>query len=63
VTGGAGAPLYAMKLNPYSEVGESIDHYCIVSVRGNQCKVVVYRLDGSVLDEFDVPDRLPDGSR
>jgi hypothetical protein len=63
VTGGAGAPLYAMKLNQYTAVGESIDHYCIMKVQGNQCNVVVYRLDGSILDQFTVTDRQPEARR
>ncbi|OQB37199.1 MAG: Alkaline phosphatase precursor [Candidatus Latescibacteria bacterium ADurb.Bin168] len=55
-TGGAGAPLYQMKPNRYTEVGETTDHFCMMTLRGNHCEVVVYRADGSVLDRFAVKD-------
>jgi len=55
-TGGAGAPLYQMKPNQYTEVGEITDHFCMMTLRGNHCEVVVYRADGSVADRFSVRD-------
>ena len=58
-TGGAGAPLYPIQKNKYAEVAESVDHYCVMTVRPNQCYVAVYRADGSILDRFALAPRLP----
>jgi len=51
-TGGAGAPLYEIGPNRYTEVAEKVDHYCIMTATPSEVRVVVYRADGSLLDQF-----------
>lgn len=60
-TGGAGAPLYPIQENRYAEVAESVDHYCVMTVTPRRCEISVFRADGSVLDQFSLEPRSPDG--
>jgi hypothetical protein len=60
-TGGSGAPLYPIQPNQYMAVGESVDHYCVVDLTEQSCRVAVFRTDGSKLDEFSIPKRRKQG--
>lgn len=54
VTGGAGAPLVEVGREWWTAVSESVYHYCIVDVQASQLRITVYRLNGSVLDSFNL---------
>lgn len=54
VTGGAGAPLHEAGREWWTAVSESVYHCCIVDVQASQLRITVYRLDGSVLDSFNL---------
>ena len=56
-TGGSGAPLYPIQANQYMAVGESTDHYCVVDLTEQTCRVEVFRTDGSKLDDFTIVKR------
>lgn len=64
ITGGAGAPLYkktetAEKQNPHSKVFASENHYCRVTVHGEECAFQAIALDGKVLDSVTWKARRP----
>jgi hypothetical protein len=52
VSGGAGAPLYGSETCPHTRVNESTNNYAIIDIDGTTLRLVAYRLDGSVLDQF-----------
>ena len=55
VTGGAGAPLYGIDSDCYhTEVAEETNHYAVADVDGNTLTVEVFRLDGTLLDSFEL---------
>ena len=58
-SGGAGAPLYPIMGTEFAEVYESVDHYCVLDVTAESAHVMVYRADGSVLDDFTLEPRAP----
>lgn len=51
-TGAAGAPLHESSRDWWTAVSESTHHYVIVDARPTELRFVVYRVDGTVLDEF-----------
>lgn len=59
VSGGGGAPLYAVQPSPIlaGGIGSSELHYCAFEVNGNTCRMVVKRPDGSVLDRLSLVKR------
>ncbi|MBW2457291.1 MAG: metallophosphoesterase family protein [Deltaproteobacteria bacterium] len=55
VSGGAGAPLYGTDDGcDHTHLTESTYHYVIVEIADRQLSYTAYRLDGSVLDEFEI---------
>ncbi|MFH2007608.1 MAG: metallophosphoesterase [bacterium] len=52
VTGGGGAPLYAVSGDWWTEVAESVLHYVVIDVEGPRASVTIRRVDGTVLDQF-----------
>jgi hypothetical protein len=52
VTGGGGAPRYAVTGDWWTEVAESVLQYCYAEVWGGRATVTCKRTDGSVLDTF-----------
>jgi len=52
VTGGGGAPLYTVDGDWWTEVSESVYHYCILDIAGPRVDFTAKRVDGSVLDQF-----------
>lgn len=55
VTGGAGAPLYGADDSCYhTQLTESVYHYVVIDIEGPTMRYAAYRLDGSVLDEFEI---------
>jgi acid phosphatase type 7 len=59
-SGAAGAPLYPTIANQWSVVNESVDHYCIMDLTPTEAKIIVYRADGSLLDELTLQPRSSD---
>jgi hypothetical protein len=54
VSGGAGAPLYgADDTCEHTHLAESTRNYTIVEIEGRTMRYTAYRLDGSILDEFE----------
>lgn len=54
LSGGAGAPLYSADGScDHTYVTESTRNYAVVDVTGTKIQVKAYRLDGSVLDDFE----------
>jgi hypothetical protein len=52
VVGSAGAPLYNVSPEPFTEVVEKTNSYAILRVRRGMLKLDAFRLDGSALDSF-----------
>jgi predicted phosphodiesterase len=52
VTGGGGAPLYSPSGAWWTEVAESVLHYCLLDIHGPLLAFEARRLDGTVLDSF-----------
>lgn len=52
VTGGGGAPLYAVDGDWWTEVRASELHYCLLDIEGARTVFTAKRLDGSTLDSF-----------
>jgi len=50
VTGGGGAPLYAVSGDTWTVESESVHHYILLDVEGPRLEYTAYRLDSSVLD-------------
>ncbi len=57
VTGGGGAPLYDVAGDWWTEVAEAVAHYCLVTVHGPHLAFQALRLDGSILDAFELEGR------
>lgn len=55
VAAGAGAPLYGVDpaSSAFTQVAESVRNYLIVRIEGRTMHYTAYRLDGTVLDQFD----------
>lgn len=55
VAAGAGAPLYGVdpSTTSYTQIAESVRNYVIIQIEGNTMHYTAYRLDGTVLDQFD----------
>jgi hypothetical protein len=54
VSGGAGAPLYGSKKCPHTFLSESVRHYVVVEIADKTLKLRAHRLDGSLLDSFEL---------
>ena len=54
VAAGLGAPLYDIGSNWWTITSESVENYMIVNVSGTTMSATAYRLDGTVLDEFEL---------
>jgi acid phosphatase type 7 len=54
VSGGGGAPLYDFKPNNWIVKGEKVHHYIIMTATKKTAKFTAYRLDGTVLDRFEL---------
>ncbi len=52
VSGGGGAPLYSLAGDFWTEIAESVNHYCLLDIHGPKLELTAYRVDGSVLDSF-----------
>ena len=55
--GGGGAPLRGMSdpnANPYRVFFEEVNHYAIVDIQGPVMTYKAYRLDGTVMDQFEI---------
>lgn len=52
VTGGGGAPLYGVDGDWWTEVSDSVLHYCVLDIEGARTVFTAKRLDGSTLDSF-----------
>lgn len=55
VAAGAGAPLYGVdpSASAFTQVAESVRNYLVVQIEGKTLHYTAYRLDGTVLDQFD----------
>lgn len=53
VTGGGGAPTYAVRPK-WGFVTEAVEHWLQMEVNGSNAHVRVVRIDGSVIEEFDI---------
>lgn len=55
VAAGAGAPLYGVdpSTTSYTHIAESVRNYVIVTIENRTMHYTAYRLDGTVLDQFD----------
>jgi acid phosphatase type 7 len=52
-SGGAGAPLYDIDANKWTEYVEKTEHYVLLEITADELKATVYRRpDGVVIDEF-----------
>ncbi len=55
VSGGAGAPLYGVDDGCYhTETIESVNHYVIVDIEDRTLRYAAHRLDGTMLDSFEI---------
>jgi len=52
ITGGGGAPLYSVAGDWWTEVSDSILHYCLLDIEGARTTFTAKRIDGSILDSF-----------
>jgi predicted phosphodiesterase len=53
-TGGAGAPLYGTGSDWFLELTESSYHYMVIDLEPERLRATAYRMDGSVLDAFEL---------
>ncbi len=53
-TGGSGAPLYGIGTEWFLEVTESTYHYMVLDIGTDKLQATAYRMDGSVLDSFEL---------
>jgi hypothetical protein len=54
-TGGAGAPLYGTGSDWFLTITESSYHYMVIDIDSERLAATAYRLDGTVLDSFELP--------
>ncbi len=55
ITGGGGAELRGRKrANPYSQVFQKLNHFCLISVSEKEMKIDVYDIDSKLIDSFEV---------
>ena len=54
VSSGVGAPLYDNGIDWWTETSSKVSTFCVVSVTVEAIEVVAYRMDGSVLDRFEL---------
>ncbi len=52
ITGGGGAPLYSVAGDWWTEVSDSVLHYCLLDIQGARTTFTAKRVDGSILDSF-----------
>jgi len=53
-TGGSGAPLYGVGSDWFLHLTESTYHYMVIDITTDSLQAVAYRMDGSVLDSFEL---------
>lgn len=53
-TGGSGAPLYGTGTEWFLETTESTYHYMVLDITADSLQSTAYRMDGSVLDSFEL---------
>jgi len=53
ISGGGGAELRGRKrANPYSQVFQKLNHFCLISVTGKAMKIDVYDINSKLIDSF-----------